>query len=209
MMLLGIISVSFAFELFVIYLTCCFSIDSHGTILMSCNNFTLWCFMITCCNNDTILMSVVYLMHISDYSSHKSGDVWTMRTMSCMRAAQNNLCATTFVASNYFMTYHDRKDPITPIQSGFSWTMESLNTGRRPKMFRMDSHLFYQLHGLLVSTYGLRSSMHINSMESLAMFLVICGHGMSISAIQRIFNHSLETICRKFDEVLYCVVAMC
>ena len=69
------------------------------------------------------------------------------------------------------MTYHDKNDPITPIQSGFSWTVERLNTGRSPKMFRMDAHMFYRLHDLLVSTYGLRSSLHINSVESLAMFL--------------------------------------
>ena len=153
-------------------------------------------------------------MHRSDCSSHKSDgtssdDDWTMKTMSFMRAAQNNLFATALVASKYFMTYHDKNDPITPIQSGFSWTVERLNTGRSPKMFRMDAHMFYRLHDLLVSTYGLRSSLHINSVESLAMFLVICGHGMSNSAINGIFSHSGETISRKFDEVLNCVVAMC
>ena len=73
-------------------------------------------------------------MHRSDCSSHKSDDTssdddWTMKTMSFMRAAQNNLFATALVASKYFMTYHDKNDPITPIQSGFSWTVERLNTG--------------------------------------------------------------------------------
>jgi hypothetical protein len=170
--------------------------------------------MNNCCNNDTILMSVVYLKHRSDCSSHKrdgsgSGDDWTMNAMSFMRAAQNNLFATTIVASKYFMTYHDRNDPITPIQCGFSWIVERLNTGRSHKMFRMDSSLFYQLHDLLLSTYDLRSLLHINSVELLAMFLVICGHGMSNSAIHGIFSHSGETISRKFDEVLNCVVAIC
>lgn len=76
-------------------------------------------------------------------------------------------------------------------------------------MFRMDPQLFYQLHDLLASSYGLESSVHINSMESLAMFLLVCGQGMSNSAIDGIFNHSSETINTKFKEVFYCVVAMC
>ena len=73
----------------------------------------------------------------------------------------------------------------------------------------MEAQLFYQLHDLLVSNYGLQSSLHINSIESLAMFLISCGHGMSFGAIHGVFSHSSETISRKFEEVLFCVVAMC
>jgi hypothetical protein len=46
-------------------------------------------------------------------------------------------------------------------------------------------------------------------MKSLATFLVICGHGMSNSAIHGNFNHSGETISRKFEEVLNSVVGTC
>ena len=49
----------------------------------------------------------------------------------------------------------------------------------------------------------------MNSIESLAMFLLICGHGTSISALHGIFKHSTETISRKFDEVLMCLISMC
>src|SRR6266498_1229749 len=73
----------------------------------------------------------------------------------------------------------------------------------------MHASLFYSLHDLLVSTYGLKSSIHMNSMESLAIFLATCGHGWSNSALTNIFKHSGETISRKFDDVLNCVVAMC
>jgi hypothetical protein len=49
----------------------------------------------------------------------------------------------------------------------------------------------------------------MSSIESLAMFLFICGHGMSNSAIYGIFNHSGESISRKFEEVLISVVGTC
>jgi len=49
--LCGITNVSFEFDLFVVHLTCCLSVGLHGTILMG--------FLNICCNNDTILMSVL------------------------------------------------------------------------------------------------------------------------------------------------------
>ncbi|TVU49094.1 hypothetical protein EJB05_00385, partial [Eragrostis curvula] len=41
------------------------------------------------------------------------------------------------------------------------------------------------------------------------MFLVTLGQGWSKSAVWGTIKHSTETISRKFDEVLNCVVAMC
>jgi hypothetical protein len=35
----------------------------------------------------------------------------------------------------------------------------------------MNTSLFYSLHDLLESSYGLKSSIHMSSMESLAIFL--------------------------------------
>lgn len=72
----------------------------------------------------------------------------------------------------------------------------------------MNASLFYMLLDLLVSKYGLQSSINMSSMESLAIFLLVCGHGMSVSALHGIMKHSSETISRKFEEVLDCVVAM-
>ena len=43
------------------------------------------------------------------------------------------------------------------------------------KMFRMSPDIFMSLHDLLVSTYGLTSTIHVSSIESLAMFLWIVG----------------------------------
>jgi hypothetical protein len=39
----------------------------------------------------------------------------------------------------------------------------------------MDASLFYMLHDLLVSDYGLESSIHIDSIELLAIFLLAYG----------------------------------
>src|SRR6266498_2663250 len=135
---------------------------------------------------------------------------WTSKTMAMMRSVQNNLFATALVVSKYYLTYHDKNDARICGQSGYGWLMETLNTpGESHKMFRMNASLFYSLHELLVSTYGLQSSIHMNSMEALAIFLIAYGHGWSNSALHNIFKHSGETISRKIGEVLNCVVAMC
>src|SRR5438046_993996 len=87
--------------------------------------------------------------------------------------------------------------------------MATLKTlGESHMMFRLDESIFYTLHDLLVTNYGLTSSNNISSMESLVIFLVTCGHCWSITALQNRFNHSGETISRKFFEVLNCVVGM-
>jgi hypothetical protein len=74
------------------------------------------------------------------------------------------------------LTYLDKNKERTSSQSGYAWVMETLGTlGASHMMFRMDAFLFYRLHDFLVSTYGLVSSLHMHSLESLAIFLVTCG----------------------------------
>jgi hypothetical protein len=63
------------------------------------------------------------------------------------------------------------------------------------------------LHDLLVDKYGLKSSIHMSFMESLTIFLVVCGQAMSNSGIDGIFKHSSETISRKFEDLI-CMVVM-
>ena len=152
------------------------------------------------------------LIHVSclNDSGSSDADEWASKTIELIRSVQNNLFASAVVAGKYFMTYHDKHETAMPGQSGYGWTLEKLNTpGQSHKMFRMTASVFYSLHDLLVSTYGLKSSLHMNSIESLAIFLVVCGHGWSNSALHGVFKRSGETISRKFDEVLTCVVAMC
>jgi hypothetical protein len=72
----------------------------------------------------------------------------------------------------------------------------------------MSPRLFYKLHDELVRDFGLTSSIHMSSIESLGLFLVICGQGWSNSAIKKDFKHSSETNSHKFTEVLHCMVQM-
>jgi hypothetical protein len=98
-------------------------------------------------------------------------EMFIKRTLRLMGSHQNCLYATVLLSCKYY----DKND-ASPVQSGFGWTMEKLqNSGEGYRMFRMDASLFYMLHHLLVSDYGLESSIHIDSIESLAIFLLSCG----------------------------------
>lgn len=72
----------------------------------------------------------------------------------------------------------------------------------------MNLTIFIDLHDLLVSTYDLRPSKYVSIHESLAIFLWVCGGNESNRRPQNRFKHSGETISKKFDEVLKCVVAV-
>ena len=146
----------------------------------------------------------------SEMDDSDSDDEWRMKALSVFRADQNNINATFLVGAKYYFTYLDKNPPRIPVQSGYSWVMEILRTpGESHKMFRMSASLFYKLHDLLVNNYGLTSSIHMSSIEALAIFLVTCGHGWSNSALHGVFKHLGETLSRKFGEVLNCIMPMC
>jgi hypothetical protein len=113
----------------------------------------------------------------SDDESGSNDEEWTRKAIGLARSAQKNTMCTTLVLEKYYFTYIDKNETRTTRQSGYAWVRETLSNPRGShKMFRMDASLFYSLHDLLVSNYGLKSSLHINSMES-PIFLVTCGHG--------------------------------
>jgi hypothetical protein len=86
-----------------------------------------------------------------------------------------------------------------PEVTGYDWVMRSLNDPEECfNMFRMNRELFYRLHDLLLSTYGLQSTWHMSSIEALAMFLWIFGAPQSIRQAANRFERSKETIGRKF-----------
>lgn len=86
---------------------------------------------------------------------------------------------------------------------------ETLATpGETHRMLRMNQTIFFDLHDLLVSRYELKPTRNMNTLEVLAIFLWVCGGGESNRKTQNRFKHSGETISRKFQEVLQCVVAM-
>jgi hypothetical protein len=69
-------------------------------------------------------------------------------------------------------------------------------------MFRMRRSVFFSLHEVLVNNYGIASSDEMCSIEALGMFLWMCGAPQSVRQAKYIFTHSLETISRRFNDVL-------
>ncbi|XP_021311570.1 uncharacterized protein LOC110433541 [Sorghum bicolor] len=105
--------------------------------------------------------------------------------------------------------YMDKAAPRISQLSGMGWVTETINTpGECHRMFRMNERIFLDLHDKLTIRYGLKPSKFINTYESLAIFLFICGGCESNRKGQNRFKHSGETISRKFHEVLDCVIAM-
>lgn len=94
-------------------------------------------------------------------------------------------------------------------ESGYEWVLRTL--GHRIdcyKMFRMYRPVFDKLHNVLVESYGLKSTKKMSSVESLALFLWILGAPQSVRQAENRFVRSMETISRKFDKVLECVVKL-
>lgn len=88
-------------------------------------------------------------------------------------------------------------------ESGYDWTIRTLKDPIECyNMFRMSRELFYKLHDLLRSIYGLKSSEKMCTLESLAMFLWMVGAPQSFRQAKNRFRRSLETISRRFDHVL-------
>jgi hypothetical protein len=72
-------------------------------------------------------------------------------------------------------------------------------------MFWVTRPVFDKLHETLVSNYGLSSTVHMASIESLGIFLWLLGGLQSVSQVEDRFQRSTENISRKFTEVLECV----
>ncbi|XP_072148403.1 protein ALP1-like [Setaria viridis] len=113
------------------------------------------------------------------------------------------ITAAAMLGMYHFDTYMNKGDYRVPTESGFEWLMKTL--GNRTScfnMFRMSQELFLRLHSVLVDSYGLKSTRKMSSVEALGLFLWICGAPQSVRQAEDRFTRSLETICRKFDEVL-------
>jgi hypothetical protein len=94
-------------------------------------------------------------------------------------------------------------------ESGYEWVVRTL--GHRTdcyKIFRMYPPVFDKLHNVLFESYGLKGTKKMSSVECLAFFLWIVGAPQSVRQTENRFVRSMETISRKFDEVLECMVKL-
>jgi hypothetical protein len=99
----------------------------------------------------------------------------------------------------YTERYYDKSAYRDAQQTGIEWVMECLGRPRYfYKMFRMTPKVFMALHDMLVSTYGLRSTNNVSSVESLAMFLWIVGGPQSFAQAENRFVRSLWIVHMKF-----------
>ena len=109
--------------------------------------------------------------------------------------------------------YHDiylSKQPYrVPVETGLQWVERQLrNANSCYNMFRMQPHVFESLHQRLVSSYGLKSTRKMSSREALGMFLYMVGPPQPVRQAENRFERSMETVSRKFHEVLSCVTQL-
>jgi hypothetical protein len=118
----------------------------------------------------------------------------------------NQAASLGYLADEYSTRYLNKSAYRDPQQSGMEWFEECLTYPNQfYKMFRVTPEVFWSLHDLLVSTYGLKSTCNVSSIESLAMFLWIVGGSQSFSQAENRFVRSLWTVHMKFKEVLSCL----
>jgi hypothetical protein len=113
------------------------------------------------------------------------------------------------VAQTYVDLYLNKKSQRVADTSGMGCVLFILKTPCEcHTQLRMNTEIFIDLHDLLVLRYGLQSSMHVNTYEALAILLFIFSGNESNRKTQNRFNHSGETISRKFSNVLSCMMTM-
>jgi hypothetical protein len=97
----------------------------------------------------------------------------------------------------------------TLVETGIQWVERTLESSNDCfDMFRMRRTVFRRLHDTLVENYGLLPSRGVSTMEALGIFLWACGGPQSFRQIRNKFGHSLETISRKYSEVLNALYKM-
>ena len=103
--------------------------------------------------------------------------------------------------------YYNRADYRMPKMSGLEWVERKLcNETACYNMFRMTPDMFYSLHNLLKTEYGLRDTKKSTSIEALGMFLWILGAPQSVRQAEDRFERSLGTVHSMFYRVLKCVI---
>lgn len=104
----------------------------------------------------------------SDSERDSSDSEDDLRVLQVIIGNQKNIVTAASLLSWYYASYVDKNEPRATTFSGIAWVMEALNNPKECyNMFRMELALLYNLHDELVRDFGLSSSIHMSSMESL------------------------------------------
>ncbi|KAL6594347.1 hypothetical protein ACP70R_048540 [Stipagrostis hirtigluma subsp. patula] len=92
--------------------------------------------------------------------------------------------------------------------TGRQWVARNLADSKKCySNFRLHPSAFHLLHNILVAHHGLRSTHQCDSIEALGMFLWACGTRQCQRQMAERFGRSIDTVSRKFGEVLDAVVS--
>jgi hypothetical protein len=129
-----------------------------------------------------------------------------MQSLQRRRQIVSEVCK---LGMSHYAKYINKTPYRVPALSGYDWTIRTLGSKTRCyRMFRMHRNVFDNLHNLLLQRYELSPTRKMTSTEALALFLWMCGGQQSMRQADNKFERSLETVSRKFDKVLECVVRL-
>lgn len=115
------------------------------------------------------------------------------------------VCKTTVLnILTYFETYIHKVPCRTSERTGHKFIEEVLN-GHRIRChqaFRLEKPVFFDLCHELTRKYDFHPTRGMFIYEEVAIFFMTCAHGVDNRLLQKIFNHSCETISRHFHRVL-------
>lgn len=135
-------------------------------------------------------------MYASDDEDEDETFVVASRQLDMMRKVGPVLTAFGML---YAETYLNKSKYREATLAGYDWVMRNLNFPQNCyDMFRMSRPLFERLHNLLVTSYGLKSTSKMDSIEALGMFLWTIGAPQSFVQVKNRFERSKGTISVKF-----------
>ncbi|KAL1217881.1 Protein ALP1-like [Cardamine amara subsp. amara] len=105
---------------------------------------------------------------------------------------------------DYYKKYYCRQPMGT--EWGLGWCNIKTRIYNYPRdclhLLRMRIEVFTNLCETLRTEFGMKSTRNISVEETLALFLVICGHNMAQHSVGLLFGRAQETVGRKFKECL-------
>ena len=114
------------------------------------------------------------------------------------------VATTTGTICTYYYKYIYKEPCMDSYQTGIRWLSEIMqgHKNRCVNMFRMNKDTLLGLCNELKSKYGLKPSRRMSVIEKVCMFLWTIAIGASNRQVQERFQHSGETVSRKFGQVL-------